>query len=94
MRCLYCGCDPENDPCRLPDSEECGWLNALKICCTNSQCVLAYDRECKSGAMKSADATRDGQRQALEEWKKGVVQRRERRTMRRTRPRKVKGRAA
>lgn len=43
-RCRFCGCDPVEGPCRLPDGDECGWYDAARTVCSGPPCARAYER--------------------------------------------------
>jgi hypothetical protein len=43
-QCRYCKCT-EDDPCKTPGGNECGWVTAKKDRCSAPGCLVAFDAE-------------------------------------------------
>jgi len=90
-RCRFCGCDPINDPCRLPGGEECGWFNRMLLCCSKTSCQWALLNEIKAGARENRKQRREAVRQG---WKAVYYSRQLRRERQRRRVRRARKKAA
>lgn len=56
-RCRFCGCTEDNT-CRLPNSEPCGWLVRTQDVCNAPRCIRAWQAEQASKAAAEKLRTR------------------------------------
>jgi hypothetical protein len=44
QRCRFCDCTPE-DPCKLPNGDECAYMTSRANRCNKPSCILAFEAE-------------------------------------------------
>lgn len=80
-RCRVCGCTAA-DPCRLPNGDECMWVNRMGTLCNNERCLRAAARQARTEKRQRREQVRELVHPVIEGLRK---QREERRRKRRPR---------